>query len=130
MPTPPQRRCEPGRANAALLADLVAIPCRPSPHDLRAVGVIVEMAEASGTSFCFVVNGATPRTTIALEAVRALAQHGQVAPVTLHQRIDFASSMVDGRTGGELNPQSRSAAEVTSLWQYVLTQLRQDSKRA
>jgi chromosome partitioning protein len=114
---------------AIAVADLVAIPCRPSPHDLRAVGVIVEMAEASGTPFCFVINGATPRTTIALQAVKALAQHGKVAPVTLHQRIDFASSMVDGRTVGELNPQSRSAQEVTSLWTYVLTQLRKDVKR-
>jgi chromosome partitioning protein len=102
---------------------------RPSPHDLRAVGVIVAMAEAAGTLFCFVVNGATPRTTIALEAVRALAQHGKVAPVTLHQRIDFAASMVDGRTVGELNLGSRSADEVTSLWQYVLTQLRKNGKR-
>jgi chromosome partitioning protein len=115
---------------AIAVADLVAIPCRPSPHDLRAVGVIVEMAEASRTPFCFVVNGATPRTTIALQAVKALAQHGQVAPVTLHQRIDFASSMVDGRTVGELNPQSRSAQEVMALWTYVLTQLRQDVKRS
>jgi chromosome partitioning protein len=71
----------------------------------------------------------TSRTTIALEAVRALAQHGKLAPVTLHQRIDFAASMVDGRTVGELNPQSRSAEEVTSLWAYVNTQLRRDGKR-
>jgi chromosome partitioning protein len=75
-------------------ADLVLIPARPSPHDLRAVGVIVAMAGQVNKPFCFVVNGATPRTTIALEAVRALAQHGQVAPVTLHQRIDFAASPV------------------------------------
>ena len=115
---------------AIAVADLVLIPARPSPHDLRAVGVIVAMAEAAGIPFCFVVNGATPRTTIALEAVRALAPHGQVAPVTLHQRIDFAASMVDGRTVGELNPRSRSADEVTSLWQYVVTQLRKESKRA
>jgi hypothetical protein len=56
---------------AIAVADLVAIPCRPSPHDLRSVGVIVAMAEVAGTPFCFVVNGATPRTTIAQEAVRA-----------------------------------------------------------
>jgi chromosome partitioning protein len=115
---------------AIAVADLVLIPARPSPHDLRAVGVIVEMAEAAHTPFCFVVNGTTSRTTIALEAVRALAHHGKVAPVILHQRIDFASSMVDGRTVGELNPQSRSADEVASLWQYVLTRLRQYGKKA
>jgi chromosome partitioning protein len=115
---------------AIAVADLVLIPARPSPHDLRAVGVIVEMAEAASIPFVFVVNGATPRTTIALEAVRALAQHGKVAPVTLHQRIDFAASPVDGRTVGELNPQSRSATEVASLWQYVVTQLRKSSPMA
>jgi chromosome partitioning protein len=114
---------------AIAVADLVLIPARPSPHDLRAVGAIVERAETSSKPFCFVVNGATPRTTIALEAVRALAQHGKVAPVTLHQRIDFASSMVDGRTVGELHPGSRSAAEVTLLWGYVITHFRKNGKR-
>jgi chromosome partitioning protein len=114
---------------AIAVADLVLIPARPSPHDLRAVGVIVAMAEQTGTPFCFVVNGATPRTTIAVDALRALAQHGKVAPTTLHQRIDFAASMVDGRTVGELNPQARSAAEVTSLWHYVTTQLRKSDMR-
>jgi hypothetical protein len=61
---------------------LATVCPRPSPQDLRAVGVIVEMAEASGKPFVFEVDGATPRTTIALEALRALAQHGKVAPVT------------------------------------------------
>jgi len=32
--------------------------------------------------------------------------------------------MVDGRTVGELNPQSRSAIEMKELWNYVYTQLR------
>jgi chromosome partitioning protein len=110
---------------AIAVADLVLIPARPSPHDLRAVGVVVEMAEASGKPFCFVVNGATPRSLIAFEAVQALTQHGPVAPVIVHQRIDFAASMVDGRTAGEVNPQSRLAAEIGDLWKYVDTQLRQ-----
>lgn len=113
---------------AIAVADLVLIPARPSPHDLRAVGVIVEMAEAAGLPFGFVVNGATPRTLIALEAVQALAQHGPVAPVIVHQRIDFAASMVDGRTAGEVNPRSRSAEEITELWNYVHTQLRKHGR--
>jgi chromosome partitioning protein len=105
-------------------AHLILIPARPSPHDLRAVGTIVEMVEHTATPFCFVLNGATPRTTIAKDAVAALAAHGTVAPVTVHQRIDFASSMIDGRTVGELEPQSRSAQEITQLWKYVDAQLR------
>jgi chromosome partitioning protein len=109
---------------AIAVADLVLIPARPSPHDLRAVGVVVEIAEAAGKPFCFVVNGAASRSRIALEARDALAQHGPVAPVILYQRVDFAGSMVDGRTVGELNPQSRSAQEVAQLWNYVQAQLR------
>jgi hypothetical protein len=65
------------------------------------------------------VNGATQRTTIAVEAVQALAQHGPVAPVIVHQRIDFAGSMVDGHTVGALQTPSRSANEITQLWKYV-----------
>jgi chromosome partitioning protein len=110
------------------VADLVLIPARPSPHDLRAVGVVVEMAESFKKPFCFVVNGATPRTTIALEAVQALAQHGPVAPMIVHQRIDFAGSMVDGRTVGEVQADSRSADEITQLWIYVHTQIRKHVK--
>jgi chromosome partitioning protein len=109
---------------AIAVADLVLIPARPSPHDLRAVGVVVEMAEQAGKALGFVVNGATSRSLIAQEAVQALAQHGQVVPVIVHQRIDFAASMTDGRTVGELNPRSRSAEEIIQLWNYVYTLLR------
>lgn len=111
------------------IADLVLVPVRPSPHDLRAVGRLIEMLEAAAAPFCFVVNGATPRSTIVSDAVRALAQNGKVAPSILHNRIDFATSMIDGRTVGELNQKSRSAGEVTDLWKYISTQLRKYARR-
>ena len=108
---------------AVSAADLIVIPARPSPHDLRAVATLVDMVEELEKRFVFVVNGAAPRSTIAIDAVRALAQHGRVAPVTVHQRIDFATSMIDGRTVGEVRQQSRSAHEIKELWEYVNTQL-------
>ena len=110
------------------VADLVIVPLRPSPHDLRSVGTILEAVEGQGKPYIFVLNAATPRTTIAVEAVRALAQHGKVAPATLHNRIDFATSMVDGRTAGELRTRSRSAGEVAELWVFVNKQLRRSAK--
>ena len=106
-----------------IAADLVLIPIRPSPNDLRAVPVIVEELEKAGKPFIFVINSATPRATITNDTVRVLAQYGKVAPVTLHSRVDFATSMIDGRTAGELNAKSKSALEVTQLWEYVQTQL-------
>ena len=71
----------------------------------------------------FVVNGAAPRAKIAGEAAVALSQHGTVAPVTLFQRTDFASSMIDGRTVQELDAKSKSASEIADLWKYVNAQL-------
>jgi chromosome partitioning protein len=99
--------------------DLVIVPTRPSPHDLRAVGATVDMAEKFAKPLIFVVNGATPRARITGEAAVALSQHGTVAPVTLHHRVDFAASMVDGRTVGEAAPKSASAKEVSELWSYL-----------
>lgn len=105
------------------LADLVLIPTRPSPHDLRAVGATVDLVERRGRPMVFVVNGATPRARITADAAVALSQHGTVAPATLHQRVDFASSMIDGRTVREVAPDSNSAREVAELWTYVRTRL-------
>jgi chromosome partitioning protein len=104
-------------------ADLVVVPTRPSPHDLRAVGATVDIAERHGKPLIFVVNAATPRARITGEAAVALSQHGTVAPVTLHHRVDFAASMVDGRTVGEVVGKSASAKEVRELWLYVQEKL-------
>jgi len=104
-------------------SDLVIVPTRPSPHDLRAVGATVDMAERFGKPLIFVVNGATARARITGEAAVALSQHGVVAPVTLHHRVDFAASMVDGRTVGEVVPKSASSKEMTELWLYVQERL-------
>ena len=109
------------------VADVVLIPTRPSPHDLRAVGSTVELVESAGKRMVFVINGAAQRARITGEAAIALSQHGTVAPVTLYQRTDFAASMIDGRTAQEIDAVSRSANEINDLWIYVSTQLRKNS---
>ena len=100
-------------------ADLVVIPTRPSPHDLRAVGATVDLVEYQKKPLIFVVNSATARARITSETAVALSQHGMVAPVTVHHRVDFAASMIDGRTVGDVNPNSRSAKEISALWLYL-----------
>ncbi len=100
-------------------ADLVVAPTRPSPHDLRAVGPTVDIVEARGKPLVFVVNAATPKARITSEAAIALSQHGTVAPTTVHHRVDFAASMIDGRTVMEIDPLCRSALEIAELWRYL-----------
>ncbi len=105
--------------NVIEIADLVVIPCRPSPHDLRAAGATVELVERLGKKLVFVINAATPRARITAEAAIALSQHGTLAPVTVHQRTDYAASMIDGRTVMEVDGASASAEEMVQLWEYL-----------
>ncbi len=109
------------------LSDLIAIPTRPSPHDLRAAGTTISMVEAVGKPLMFVVNGANPRARITGEAAVVLSQHGTVAPVTVHQRTDFASSMIDGRTVMELPRAERSSDEIIRLWDYIRGRFRKET---
>lgn len=101
------------------LSDLIVIPTRPSPHDLRAAGTTISMVESVGKPLVFVINAANPRARITGEAAVVLSQHGTVAPVTVHQRTDFAASMIDGRTVMELPRSERSSDEMIRLWSYL-----------
>jgi chromosome partitioning protein len=117
-------------AEVLALADLIVVPVQPSPNDLRAVGGTVELAAASGKPMVFVINRATVRARITTQAAIALSQYGAVAPVVIHARLDFATSMTDGRTARELDPASKSAAEVVALWAYLQDRLNQGDSHA
>src|SRR5690606_35562453 len=65
-------------SEALAAADLVLIPVRPSPHDLRAVGATLAAVNSAKVPFAFALSQ-TPRAKITEEAARVLAQHGRVA---------------------------------------------------
>ncbi len=111
------------------VAELIVVPTRPSPHDLRAVGATVDLCDRAGKPLIFVVNAATPKARITSEAAVALSQHGTVAPVIMHHRIDFAASMIDGRTVMEVDPAGKSAREVEDLWSYISDRLEKNFRR-
>ncbi len=106
-------------AEVIKIADIVIIPTRPGPHDLRSIGRTVDLVEDFGKPLVFVINGASSRAKITSEAAIALSQHGTLAPAIIHQRADFASSMIDGRTVMEIPRKSRSALEIAHLWHYL-----------
>jgi len=110
------------------LADLVLIPARPSPHDLRAVGSTVDIAQEASRPFAFVVTQAKPTARLTVQAVAALSAHGAVAPAIVHDRVDYAASMVDGHTVSETDGKSRSAEEMRQLLSFVLERLHAKTK--
>ena len=101
------------------VADLVVIPTRPSPHDLRAVRGTLDLAERADKPVVFVLNGAPTRGQITSQAAVALSQYGTVAPVFIHHRTIMASAMIDGRTAMEARPSCKAAEEIEALWSYL-----------
>ncbi len=110
------------------MADLVLIPARPSPHDLRAVGSTVDLAHDAARPFVFAVTQAKANAKLTTQAVAALSQHGAVAGSIVHDRVDYASSMIDGRTVIETDPKGRSAAEMGELWAFVKARMHASTK--
>ena len=110
------------------VADLILIPVKPSPHDLRGVGATVELCQRAKRPFVFVLTQAIGRSGIVQQALLALSQHGPVATAIVHNRVDYAGAMTDGRTAPELDPKGKAAGEIAELWKYVDTQLRKHVK--
>lgn len=108
-------------------ATIVLVPVVPSPHDLRAIGETIELIEAEKKPMVFVVNNASINGRLTLQAVTALSQHGTVAPVVIHSRQDYRSSMIKGKVAGEVYPKSKSASEIAELWRYVETRLKKEA---
>ncbi len=50
-------------------------------------------------------------------------------PVTIHHRTDYASSMIDGRTVMDFEPNGKSAQEIIQLWTYIADRLERNFRR-
>lgn len=98
-------------------ADLVLIPVRPSPDDLRAVGATIAAVNRAQVPFAFALSQ-TPRARITDEAARVLAQHGRVAPVNIAQRVSYAETGATGQGVTETSD-AKAASEMTAVWTYV-----------
>lgn len=104
-------------------ADLVVIPVKPSPHDLRGVSVTVEICRKSRRPFIFVVTQAIQRATLTQQAALILSQFGPVATSIIYNRVDYAGAMTDGRTAQEIDGRGKAAADIENLWSYLFQQI-------
>jgi len=111
---------------AAEVADLILIPCRAGILDIRAIAMTAKIAKLVGKP-AFVVLNALPAqaTSLIAEVGEALAVHGlELAPVTIHQRVAYAHSLIDGRVAMEFEPNGKAAAEMTELYQWLAKQVK------
>lgn len=101
------------------LASLVLVPVRPSPDDLRAVGATIDIVEQEDRPMVFIINAATKKARLTMQAAITLSQHGTVAEPVIHRSEAFPTSSLGGLTVGELEPNGSPAKEISQLWGYV-----------
>ena len=108
-----------GAAEAARLAELVLVPCRPSGVDVLAVSPTLQVVAPARA--VVVLNGCPARGPWTAEAVEALAGTGaDVAPATVGDRVAHRRAFTAGRTALELEPRSLAAAEILALYRWTL----------
>ena len=103
------------------LSDLVLVPVRPSPDDLAAVKATLRLLD--GRRWAFVLTQVKARTRLVQEAAKVLVQVGELVPVQVSDRVEYAMSAASGLGVTESEPRGAAAAEVHLLLSYVLRQL-------
>ena len=113
---------------AATVADLVLIPCRPAILDLEAINNTLNFLRTTATPVLVVLNAIAATGHDAHEAEAALIAHQvDTCPVRLGRRIAFARALVAGQTAQEFEPNGKAAHEIQMLHTFVLARL-QDFK--
>ncbi len=108
-----------GAAEAARLAELVLVPCRPSGVDVLAVSPTLQVVAPARA--VVVLNGCPARGPWTAEAMEALAGTGaDLAPATVGDRVAHRRAFTAGRTALELEPRSLAAAEILALYRWTL----------
>ena len=102
-----------------LLADIVLVPIKPTPDDLKAALVTVTRVKVLDIPFLFVITQAIQNTNITAQAIAALSYHGIVAKTILVNRVSYPSAFTDGRAPQEIEPKGPAAREIGTLWDNI-----------
>lgn len=99
-------------------ADLVAVPVKPTPSDLRAIGRTIDIINTARAPFAFFLSQTKPGTKVVNETARVLAKHGRVSETELTYRVSHAAGEMNG-TGAIESDDKKAAAEIAAIWAYI-----------
>lgn len=106
--------------DAARVADVVLIPCRPSILDLEAIANSLDIARLAHKPATVILNAVAASGTEADEAAEAVVQlGGETCPVRLVHRVAYARAIVYGQSAQEYEPHGKAAREVQALHRFI-----------
>jgi len=102
-------------------AQLVVVPVRPSLWDVVALEETMRLIElARQTSKTVILlNAVATRTSEGEEAAGLLSQNKKLLKTWIGDRVDIRRAIANGMTVTEFAPSSRSAAEMTALYEEI-----------
>lgn len=114
-------RSESASLEAAKLADLIILPCRPQIYDLETVPHSRELiALAGNTPTVVVLNAVPPRGDRAEQTRKALTGFGlPVCDPTLGHRAAFGDAATKGLTALDYQPGGKAADEILEIYNYI-----------
>ena len=116
--SPPHAAAE--AKEAIRVADIVLVPCQPSPPDVWASKATFEIAAKEGKPAFLVLNRVPPRGRSLDEARALIAEEGHpVLPAELGNRQIFVQAFGRGLGAVEAAPRSIAAREVRALAEAV-----------
>ena len=97
-------------------ADLVLVPCQPTPLDLWATKPITDMADAEGVTARIILNRVPPRGNAPDETRSALKPTGaKICKTSLGNRIAYSRGIGQGGTALSLPGQQAAKGEIEAL---------------
>lgn len=100
---------------AALLSDLIIIPCPPSPLDLEAAEETVDLAETASKPYKLLASNVRSGTYISKQFAELLSRLGPVFKTTIHQKVSIVEAAMVGQWIGSYVPNSDAHREYQAL---------------
>jgi chromosome partitioning protein len=109
---------------AAKVADMILIPCRPAILDMEAIINTLDLVRTTKTPIYVVMNAVAPQGKERAEALEAIKGLGvAVAPQWMVERVAYARSLVSGQTAQEFEPDGKASEEIEHLYMFTCEQL-------
>ena len=96
---------------AALISDLIIIPCTPSPLDIESAEDTIDLIEEADKPFILLASCVRTGTTLGTQLRETLKKLGDTFETVIHQRVDIVEAAITGQWVGAYKKDSKAHEE-------------------
>jgi len=108
---------------AALLSNLIIIPCTPSPLDLESAEDTIDLIEEANKPFVMLASCVRTGTTLGQQLRETLKKIGKTFDTVIHQRVDIVEAAITGQWVGAYRQDSKAHQEYQRLAKELINML-------